>query len=131
MTLTLGKNTVSYVNLAVQVLSAANVPVAADANDVEAAFYRVDASSGALALDILVGTGGFIPLTPVSGVMGMYSCPVPVASLGHLQYQVHIVWEVSGSSRAQVQTLMFLPELDVISDNDPVPASSTLLASKA
>lgn len=125
-----GQNSVGYVNLAVQVVDSSNVPVAADASPV-ASFYRVDATSGTLALDTMVGTGGSITLSSFAGVTGLYSCPVLVSSLLHKQYHVRITWAVSGQSRAQLQDLVILTELDVISRDAITPIASTRYTTSA
>jgi hypothetical protein len=119
-----GKRSVAYLNLAVAVVNASGVPAAADANPV-ASFYRVDAASGALALDMLVGTSGTITLTPFAGVTGLYHAPVQVSTMLHTQYHVRIAWAVGGNARAELQTVMLLDEFDVISRDRTVPDAST------
>jgi len=125
-----GYDSVRYVNLAVIVRTTADVPVAADGNLVDAAFYRVDPNSGGLALDLLVGTGGHIALTAVPGVVGMYSVPVQLNALGFKQYHVVITYAVSGSARTQLEEILLLSELDIVSANDESLAGGMALAAR-
>lgn len=124
-----GRNSVAYLSLAVNVVNGSNVPAAADANPV-ASFYRVDANSGAIALDLLVGSSGTITLTPVVGVPGLYTAPVQVSTLLHNQYHVRIAWAVGGNARAQLESITLLDELDVISRDENVTQASVKYATR-
>lgn len=125
-----GQDSVAYVNIATQVVDTSGSPVAADAAPV-ASFYRADASTGTLALDILVGVAGAITMTAQAGVTGLYSCPLLLSSLLHKQYQVRITWAVSTVNHVQIQEIMLLTELDAISSDATTPAASVAYSVRA
>jgi hypothetical protein len=126
--ITLGRETVVTLNLAVVVTNSSGTAVASDAAPI-ANFYRVDPGTGTLALDILVGTSGQITMTALSGQVGVYSCPVVCSTLEHPQYQVVVAYAVSAAPHKQILTVLFNSAFDDITTNNPIPLTSTIFAS--
>lgn len=124
-----GRETLGYVSVFLITRNSAGVPVAADSLPV-AAFYRVDGNSGAVVLDVAVGTSGYVTMTAVSGQTGVYYAPVQLSTLEHNQYDVVMNYAVSASARADHEGIMILPELDVLALNSQTLAGGIALTAR-